>query len=222
MTDSADEAPDPRQLMEEQYQRMAQELLRTVELAEKLNWSEFDFEVDFFDPFLDDIEGVLSQGQATPEQMSSLLASPMDRHLTLPVRLKLLREVERRIAGEMRLDVRGEAGTVAKALHHLPLRASTIGLLWKLYPPHVVARLRERRKMLAGEETDRTAEAAAREEGFAAGKGDPADARKLTLPELERLLFGWRRRRRRTRRSPEPWRPRRPLSPAAGRREPWA
>ncbi|HZL70912.1 MAG TPA: hypothetical protein VFC86_00530, partial [Planctomycetota bacterium] len=191
MTDSADEAPDPRQMMEEQYQRMAQELLRTVELAEKLNWSEFDFEVDFFDPFLDDIEGVLSQGQATPEQMSSLLASPMDRHLTLPVRLKLLREVERRIAGEMRLDVRGEAGTVAKALHHLPLRASTIGLLWKLYPPHVVARLRERRKMLAGEETDRTAEAAAREEGFAAGKGDPADARKLTLPELERLLFGW-------------------------------
>src|SRR5262245_49915180 len=167
MTDSADEAPDPRQMMEEQFQRLAQELLRTVDLAEKLGWTEFDFEVDFFDPFLDDIEGVLAQGQATPDQMSALLASPMDRHLTLPVRLKLLRELERRVAGEVRLDVRSEAGTVIKALHHLPLRASTIGLLWKLYPPHVVARLRDRRRMMAGEESDRSAEAAAREDGFA-------------------------------------------------------
>src|SRR5687768_7271067 len=105
MTESADEAPEARQAMEEQYQQLAQELLRTVDLAEKLAWSEFDFEVDPFDPFLDDIEGVLSEGRATPEQMSALLATPMDRHLALPVRLKLLREVERRIASEMRLDV---------------------------------------------------------------------------------------------------------------------
>src|SRR5688572_6857583 len=191
MTDADDEAPDPRQMMDEQYQRLAQELLRTVDLAEKLNWTEFDFDVDFFDPSLDDIEGVLASGQATPDQMSALLASPMDRHVTLPVRLKLLREVERRIAGEMRLDVRGEAGTVVKALHHLPLRPSTIGLLWKLYPPYIVGRLRERRKQMSREETDRTAELAALEDAFASDKGDSGDARKLDLPALERLLFGW-------------------------------
>jgi hypothetical protein len=191
MSPSADEAPDPREAINEQYQAMAQELLRTVELSEKLAWTEFDFEVDPFDPALDDIEGFLAQGRATPEQMSALLAPAMDRHLTLPVRLKLLREVERRIAAEMRLDVRSEAATVIKALHHLALRASTIGLLWKLYPPYVIARLRERRKELAREETDRSAEAAAREDGFASGKGDAADAAKLALPELERILFGW-------------------------------
>ncbi|HKS17272.1 MAG TPA: hypothetical protein VJU16_08160, partial [Planctomycetota bacterium] len=191
MAESADEAPDPRQMMEEQYQQMAQELLRTVDLAEKLAWSEFDFDVDPYDPSLDDIEGILAEGRATPEQMSALLAPSMDRHVTLPVRLKLLHEVERRIGAEVRLDVRGEAGTVVKALHHLPLRASTIGLLWKLYPPYIVGRLRERRKEMAREDADRSAEAAAREDAFASGKGNAADAGKLTLPELERILFGW-------------------------------
>ncbi len=177
--------------MADQFEELARELLRTVELAEKLAWTEFDFEVDAFDPALDDIEGFLAEGRATPEQMSALLAPAMDRHVTLAVRLKLLREVEHRIAAELRLDVRGEAATVVKALHHLPLRASTIGLLWKLYPPYVVSRLKERRKELAREESDRTAEAAAREEAFATGKGSVADAGKLTLPELERILFGW-------------------------------
>jgi len=186
-----DEAPDPRLAMDQQYQELAQELLRTVGLAEKLAWSEFDFEVDPYDPALDDIEGFLAEGRATPEQMSALLAPAMDRHVTLPVRLKLLREVERRIAAELRLDVRSEGATVVKALHHLPLRASTIGLLWKLYPPYVVARLKERRQELMREESDRSAEAAAREDAMASGKGDAADARKLTLPELERILFGW-------------------------------
>src|SRR5687767_297076 len=191
MPESSDEAPDPRQAMEAQFQELAQELLRTVELAGKLGWTDFDFDVDPFDPFLDDIEGILAEGQATPEQMSALLATPMDRHVTLPVRLKLLREVERKIAGEMRLDVRGEAATVVKALHHLPLRPSTIGLLWKLYPPYIVGRLRERRKQMSREEMDRTAELAALEDAFASDKGDAGDARKLDLPALERLLFGW-------------------------------
>jgi len=191
MTESADEAPDPQQAMEAHFQEMAQELLRTVELAGKLGWTDFDFEADPFDPFLDDIEGILAEGQATPEQMSGLLATPMDRHVTLPVRLKLLHEVERKMAGELRLDVRAEAATVVKALHHLPLRASTIGLLWKLYPPYIISRLRERRRIMAGEETDRPAELAALEDAFASGKGAAGDAGKLGLPALERLLFGW-------------------------------
>ena len=191
MSQSADEVPDPRQAMDEQLQGMAQELLRTAELSEKLAWTEFDFDVDPFDPALDDIESFLAEGRATPEQMSALLAPAMDRHFTLSVRMKLMHEVERRIASEMRLDVRGEAATVLKALHHLPLRASTIGLLWKLYPPYVIMRLRQRRKELMGEESGRSAEDAAREDSFASGKGESADVKKLGLPELERILFGW-------------------------------
>src|SRR5262245_58194203 len=191
MASPSDEAPDPQQALNDQFQELAQELLRTVDLSGKLNWTEFDFEVDFFEPHLDDIETILAEGRATPEQMSALLAPAMDRQVTLPVRLKLLREVERRMASEMRLDVRAQAGTVVKALHHLPLRASTIGLLWKLYPPYVITRLRERRAEMAREESERSAEAIAREEAFATGKGTPADAAKLSLPEIERILFGW-------------------------------
>jgi hypothetical protein len=191
MPESSDEAPDPREALNEQFQELAQELLRTVDLSEKLGWSEFDFEVDAFDPFLDDIESLLAEGRASPEQMSALLAPAMDRHVTLPVRLKLLRETERRIANEVRLDVRSQAATVVKAFHHLPLRASTIGLLWKLYPPYIVGKLRSRRAEMSREESDRSAEAAQREDAFAAGKADAADAKKLALPEIERLLFGW-------------------------------
>jgi hypothetical protein len=191
MAEGSDEPPDARQALNDQYQELAQELLRTVDLSEKLGWTEFDFDVDPFDPFLDDIETLLAQGQATPEQMSAILAPALDRHLTLPVRLKLLREVERRISNEMRLDVRAQGATVVKALHHLPLRGSSIGLLWKLYPPYVVSRLQQRRRTLAGEESGRSAEDAAREDAFAAGKGDVADAAKLGLPAIERILFGW-------------------------------
>jgi hypothetical protein len=191
MASTSDEAPDPRQALEEHYQELAQELLRTVDLSEKLGWTQFDFEVDPFDPFLDDIESILAEGRAGPEQMSALLSPAMDRHLTLPVRLKLLRDLERRVASEIRLDVRGQAATVVKALHHLPLRASSIGLLWKLYPPYIITRLRDRRKELMAEESNRTAEAIARESAFAAGKGSAADASKLSIPELDRLLFGW-------------------------------
>src|SRR5262247_1748111 len=144
MPESSDEAPDPREALNAQFQELAQELLRTVDLSEKLGWTEFDFEVDPFDPFLDDIEAILAEGRATPEQMSALLGPAMDRHVTLAVRLKLLRETERRIASEVRLDVRSQSATVVKAFHHLPLRASTIGLLWKLYPPYVVTTLRKR------------------------------------------------------------------------------
>ncbi len=44
---------------------------------------------------------------------------------------------------------------------------------------------------MAREESERDAESTAREESFASGKADPGDAGKLTLPELERLLFAW-------------------------------
>src|SRR5258705_4319175 len=164
MAHASDEAQDPRQAMDDQLQNMAQELARTADLAALPGWSEFDFEIDRFDPRLDDLESVLAGGRATSEQLSALLAPAMDSHVTLPVRLKLLREVERRIAGELRLDVRSQGVTVLKALHHLSLRASSIGLLWKLYPPQVLNRLRERRQELAREESDRTAAEAALEE----------------------------------------------------------
>jgi hypothetical protein len=191
MPHASDEAQDPRQEMEDQLQGMAQELLRTADLAALLGWSDFDFEIDLFDPRLDDLESVISEGRATSEQLSALLAPAMDGHVTLPVRLKLLREVERRIAGEVRLDVRSQGVTVIKALHHLPLRASSIGLLWKLYPPQVLNRLRERRQELAREESNRSAEEAALEDPFMSGQGDLATVKKLALPALERILFGW-------------------------------
>jgi len=191
MAHASDEAQDPRQAMDDQLQNMAQELLRTADLAALLGWSEFDFEIDGFDPRLDDLESVLAGGRATSEQLSALLAPAMDSHVTLPVRLKLLKEVERRIAGEVRLDVRSQGVTVLKALHHLPLRASSIGLLWKLYPPQILNRLRARRQEMSREESDRTSEEAALEEQFLAGKEDLASVKKLGLPALERILFAW-------------------------------
>jgi hypothetical protein len=186
-----DEAPDPNRELQDQLQGMARDLLRTADLPPKLGWSDFDFGVDPYDPTLDDLEGVLASGRAAPEQISTLLAPALDRHVTLPVRLGLLRELERRAAGEVRLDVRTEVSTVVKALHHLPLRASALGLLWKLYPPYMLQRLRDRREALAREESERPADRIALEEALAAGRGDAAAARALDLPALERLLFGW-------------------------------
>ena len=188
---AGDEAPDPGPGVQDQLQGMARELLRTADLPPKLGWTGFDFEVDLHDPTLDDLEGVIASGRAAPEQVSTLLAPALDRHLTLPVRLKLLHELERRAADEVRLDVRGEAATVVKALHHLPLRASALGLLWKLYPPYMLQRLGERRQAQAREESERPAELIALEEALAAGRGDDAAARRMDLPALERILFGW-------------------------------
>src|SRR5258705_798592 len=124
MAHASDEAQDPRQAMDDQLQNMAQELLRTADLAAQLGWSEFDFEIDRFDPRLDDLESVLAGGRATSEQLSALLAPAMDSHVTLPVRLKLLREGERRIASEVRLDGRSQVWTVLDGLHDHSLRAS--------------------------------------------------------------------------------------------------
>src|SRR5258705_14004163 len=129
MAHASDEAQDPRQAMDDQLQNMAQELLRTADLAAQLGWSEFDFEIDRFDPRLDDLESVLAGGRATSEPLSALLAPAMDSHVTLPVPLKLLRQVERRIASEVRLDDRSPGVAGVTGLHPLRPRASSIGLL---------------------------------------------------------------------------------------------
>src|SRR5262245_28402245 len=127
-----DEAPDPRALLQEQAQQMAQELLRTADVPGKLGWTSFDFEIDPFDPYVDDLAGMISQGQATREMVSSLLGLSIDRHVPLASRLKLLRELEKRGAAEVRLDVRGQVSKVAEALQHLSLPLSSIGLAWAL------------------------------------------------------------------------------------------
>src|SRR6185503_19626108 len=116
----SDEAVDPHLLLQQQAEEMARELIRTIELGPKLQWNEFDFEVDLFDPTLDDLEGVLSQGQRPDQAVISLICTAgLGRHFTPKIRLRLLHELTSRLGGEVRLDVREQARTLMKALHHL-------------------------------------------------------------------------------------------------------
>lgn len=175
---------------------MSRELLETADLGEKLGWNEFDFEVDPDDPLLDDLEGLLATGQPAQEALSSLFMMGLERHVGLPMRLKLLHELERRLAGEVRLDVRAQGATVLRALQHLALPVTSIGLVWHLYPPYMVARLQERLRRADEEEARRTSVETALEEELKAGTGDVAalaSVEERALPVLERILLGWSR-----------------------------
>lgn len=194
MASVGDEAPDPRAELQETAERMAQDLMRTAELAEKLRWADFDFEVDRYDPYLDDLEAFLTSGQATRELISQLIAHCLSRHLTLDVRHKALLETEKRLASEVRLDVRQLGQVAIRGLQHLTLPATSLGLLWQLYPRYVTRRLQERRAEMGRESADRSAAESALADALASGKGDPAELKAMGAKAagvLEDVLWGW-------------------------------
>ncbi len=173
---------------------MAQELMRTAELPPKLGWTHFDFKVDAYDPYLDDLESFLASGQASKELLSSLLSHSLERHVTVAVRHQLMLEIEKRLVAEVRLDLRQLGQAAIRAMHHLQLPLSSVGLAWQLYPRYLTGRIQERRQDLGREASERSAEESALADALSSGKGDPAALAKSgarALGILEQVLWGW-------------------------------
>ncbi len=189
MPPASDEPEDPRAALQREAQQMAQRLMRTSDLPPKLGWEDFDFRVDPFDPLLDDLEQVVASGRKDNETVQAIIQIGLERHLTLPVRHALFVELQSRLRSEVRLDVRQDAGTVTRALQQLSLPAQSIGLVWALYPRHLMTRLRDRHIAYKDEDLSLSAEEHALEE-----KADPAaiaamGARARIL--VDRVIRGW-------------------------------
>jgi len=170
-----DEPVDPRALMQQQAQAIAVELLRTAELAPKLQWEEFDFAVDLFDPTCEDFAALLQAGERVNREAASLvLGQGIERHFTLPVRFRLIAEIGRRIGSDMRLDLREQGRSLMRALHNLSIPGRSVGLCLELYPRHLISRLQERQRLYGNENRDRSIDDDKFIESLVAGTGDLA------------------------------------------------
>ncbi len=194
MSPAADEPSDPRVHLQRQAQEMMQQLMRTSELPGRMGWTDFDFGVSPFDPLLDDLEQIVSSGQRDNETVTALLQIGLQRHITLEVRHALLVELERHLGSEIRLDIREQAGHVLRALQQLQLPAQSIGIIWGLYPQHLMARLKDRHLAYRGEESEMTAADHAKVDALAAGTGDLAQLDALGdkgMPLVDRVMRSW-------------------------------
>jgi hypothetical protein len=191
---AADEPSDPRVEMQRQAQEMAQALMETAELPSKLDWEEFDFKVDPFDPLLDDLEGFIASGKKDNETITSIFQVGMPRHVTLEGRHGVLAELATRMASDVRLDVRQEARLVLRALQQLHVPPMSIGAIWALYPRHLMTCLRERHALFQREQASLTGEDHALVDALVAGKSDADAVKKLGdrgIAVLDRVFRTW-------------------------------
>jgi|GEM_PF-3699377 len=144
----------PRGLDDARLERVQLQVIGTMDLPAKLDWTDFDFEVDLFDPVLDDLHELIAEAKEGPsdEDLLLLVAKGLVRHTTLEVRARCAEELERRLASIKSRKVVEDGELAMGALVDEDWPAPSIGLLLNLYNKYILHRLLARGDRIVEEE----------------------------------------------------------------------
>jgi hypothetical protein len=138
-------APAPES-QDDSYERFLNDLKATFNLPERLGWSSFDFEVDLFDPLIDDVLELVKEGweKADPTRLTVRMALGLERHATLRLRDRLagaLEEVAQKGAGGRSRQL---IATAVAGLEDQRVKPMLIGCLHPLYQGYIFDRMKLR------------------------------------------------------------------------------
>jgi hypothetical protein len=138
-------APAPES-QDDSYERFLNDLKATLNLPERLGWNSFDFEVDLFDPLIDDVLELVKEGweKADPTRLTVRMALGLERHATLRLRDRLagaLEEVAQKGAGGRSRQL---IATAVAGLEDQRVKPMLIGCLHPLYQGYIFDRMKLR------------------------------------------------------------------------------
>lgn len=192
-------APDGQ---DQEVERRLIDLKATFQLPDRLGWKSFDFEVDLFDPVIDDVVDLAKDGweQAPPEQLTVRMAFGMERHVTLRLRDRLAAALEEARKKGVGGRTRQLIAAALAGLEDLQMKPILIGCLHPLYQGYILGRVQQRLDFQREERSGTAAELAAYEQFV--GVNDQAGLRgwletqgERAVPWIERLFEdpAWRK-----------------------------